>query len=140
MTAVDEPLGESTSMTTREQGLRFLLVGAFNTAFGFALFALLLHLAGDHVHYLVVLCFAMVIAVLVAFTAYRLFVFQVRGNVLRDLARFSLVYVGVLAANAIALPLLVEVARLPILSAQAIIVVATVIANFLLHRSFSFRR
>jgi putative flippase GtrA len=140
MTAVDEPLRESTSMTTREQGLRFLLVGAFNTAFGFALFALLLHLAGDHVHYLVVLCFAMVIAVLVAFTAYRLFVFQVRGNVLRDLARFSLVYVGVLAANAIALPLLVEVARLPILSAQAIIVVATVIANFLLHRSFSFRR
>ena len=140
MTAVDEPLRDARSMTTREQGLRFLLVGAFNTAFGFALFAVLLHLAGDRVHYLVVLCFAMVIAVLVAFTAYRLFVFKVRGNVLRDLARFSLVYVGVLAGNAIALPLLVEVAGLPILSAQAIIVVATVIANFLLHRSFSFRR
>jgi len=127
-------------MSGREQGLRFLIVGAFNTAFGFGLFALMLHLAGDEVHYLVVLVFAMIVAVLVAFAAYRTFVFRVRGNVLRDLGRFSLVYVGVLAANVIALPLLVEVAGLPILIAQAIIVVGTVVANFLLHRSFSFRR
>jgi putative flippase GtrA len=134
MTAVRDPL------SGREQGLRFLLVGAFNTAFGFALFALMLHLAGDHVHYLVVLVFAMIIAVLVAFAAYRTYVFRVRGNVLRDLGRFSLVYVGVLAANAILLPLLVEVAGLPVLTAQAIVVVATVITNFVLHRSFSFRR
>jgi len=124
----------------RTQGLRFLIVGAFNTAFGFLLFALMLRFAGDQVHYLVVLVFAMIIAVLVAFAAYRTFVFRVRGNVLRDLGRFSLVYIGVRAANAIALPLLVEVAGLPILSAQAIVVVCTVIASFLLHRSFSFRR
>jgi len=134
MTAVDEPL------SGREQGLRFLIVGAFNTAFGFLLFALMLHLAGDRVHYLVVLVVAMVIAVLVAFAAYRTFVFRVRGHVLRDLGRFSLVYVGVLAANVIALPLLVEVAGLAVLTAQAIVVVGTVITNFLLHRSFSFRR
>ena len=134
MTAVDEPL------SGREQGLRFLIVGAFNTAFGFLLFALMLHLAGDRVHYLVVLVVAMIIAVLVAFAAYRTFVFRVRGNVLRDLGRFSLVYAGVLAANVIALPLLVEVAGLPILIAQAIVVVGTVVVNFLLHRSFSFRR
>ena len=134
MTAIDEPL------SGREQGLRFLLVGAFNTAFGFLLFAVMLHLAGDSVHYLVVLVLAMIIAVLVAFTAYRAFVFWVRGHVLRDLGRFSLVYVGVLAANVIALPLLVEVAGLPVLTAQALIVAGTVVANFLLHRSFSFRR
>ncbi len=127
-------------MSGREQGLRFLVVGAFNTAFGFLLFALMLHLAGDHVHYLVVLVLAMVIAVLVAFAGYRTFVFRVRGHLLRDLGRFSLVYAGVLAANAIALPLLVEVAGLPILTAQAIVVVGTVVTNFLLHRSFSFRR
>lgn len=127
-------------MSGREQGVRFVLVGAFNTAFGFLLFALMLHLAGDDVHYLVVLVIAMIIAVLVAFAAYRTFVFKVRGHVLRDLGRFSLVYAGVLAANAIALPLLVEVAGLPILTAQAIVVVGTVVVNFLLHRSFSFRR
>ena len=127
-------------MSRREQGLRFLLIGAFNTAFGFVLFALLLHLAGDRVHYLVVLVAATIIAVLVAFAGYRTFVFRVRGNVLRDLGRFSLVYAVALAVNLAALPLLVEVFAAPILLAQAIVVVGTVIASFLAHRSFSFRR
>ena len=127
-------------MSDREQGLRFLLIGAFNTAFGFVLFALLLHLAGDHVHYLVVLVAATIVAVLVAFAGYRTFVFRVRGDVLGDLARFSLVYAVALAVNLAALPLLVEVFQTPILLAQAIVVVGTVIASFLAHRSFSFRR
>jgi putative flippase GtrA len=124
----------------REQGLRFLLVGACNTAFGFVLFALMLHLAGDHVHYLVVLVAATVIAVLVAFAGYRTFVFRVRGDLVKDLARFSVVYAGALAVNLVTLPLLVEVAGAPILLAQAIVVVGTVAASFLAHRSFSFRR
>jgi len=132
MRAVDEPL--------REQGLRFLIVGAFNTVFGFALFALLLHLAGDRVHYLVVLFVATIGAVLMAFAAYRTFVFRVRGHLLRDLARFSVVYVVAFAANAVALPVLVEVFGVPVLPAQAVFLVVTVASSFLAHRSFSFRR
>jgi putative flippase GtrA len=124
----------------REEGLRFVLVGAFNTLFGFALFALLLHLAGGRVHYLVVLFVATIGAVLMAFAAYRTFVFRVRGRLLRDLARFSLVYVVALAINAVALPVLVEVCGVPVLPAQAVFLVLTVIASFLAHRSFSFRR
>jgi putative flippase GtrA len=124
----------------REQGLRFLLVGAFNTAFGFVLFALLLHVAGHHVHYLVLLVAATIVAVLVAFAGYRTFVFRVRGNVVKDLARFSLVYLAALAVNLVALPLLVEVVGVPILAAQAVVVAGTVVASFLAHRSFSFRR
>lgn len=127
-------------MSGREQGLRFLLVGAFNTGFGFVLFALLLHLAGHRVHYLVILVAATLVAVLVAFAGYRAFVFRVRGNILRDLGRFSLVYLAALAVNLVALPLLVEACGVPILVAQAIVVAGTVVASFLAHRSFSFRR
>jgi len=124
----------------REQGLRFVLVGALNTAFGFVLFALLLHLVDDRVHYLVVLFVATIGAVLFAFAGYRTFVFRVRGNLLKDLARFSLVYVVALAVNSVCLPLLVEVGGVPVLPAQAGFVVVTVVASFLAHRSFSFRR
>ncbi|MDQ3723748.1 MAG: GtrA family protein [Actinomycetota bacterium] len=127
-------------MSGREQGLRFLLVGAFNTAFGFVVFALLLHFADNQVHYLVVLVVATIIAVLAAFTVYRRFVFRVRGRVLKDLGRFSLVYIAALAVNLVVLPLLVEGFGVPILPAQAVVVVGTVIASFLAHRSFSFRR
>ena len=127
-------------MSDREQGLRYLLVGAFNTLFGFALFALLLHVAGGHLHYLVILVLTTIGAVLIAFVGYRIFVFRVRGHVLKDLVRFSLVYVVALAGNAIALPLLVEVVGMPVLLGQAVVVSATVIASFVAHRSFSFRR
>ncbi|MEJ7826469.1 MAG: GtrA family protein [Solirubrobacteraceae bacterium] len=127
-------------MSDREQGLRYLLVGAFNTLFGFALFALLLHVAGGHLHYLVILVLTTIGAVLIAFVGYRIFVFRVRGHVLKDLVRFSLVYVVALAGNAIALPLLVEIVGMPVLLGQAVVVSATVIASFVAHRSFSFRR
>ncbi len=127
-------------MNVREQGLRYLAVGAFNTVFGFGLFALFITLVGDSVHYLVILVGTTIVAVLVAFVLYRRFVFRVQGNVVRDLARFSVVYAGAFAANVVALPLLVEGAGMPVLLAQALVVGGTVVASFLAHRSFSFRR
>jgi putative flippase GtrA len=130
----------TTSARLRGDGLRFLLVGAFNTVFGLALFALLLYLAGDRVHYLVVLFVATIGAVLMAFAAYRTFVFRVRGHLLRDLWRFSLVYIAAFGANVVALPVLVEVVGVPVLPAQALFLLVTVVSTFLAHRSFSFRR
>lgn len=127
-------------MKAPEQGLRYLLVGGFNTVFGYGLFALLLYLADDRVHYLVILVAATIVAVLVAFVGYRYVVFRVRGNVLGDFARFSVVYAVALAVNIVALPVLVEGLGVPVLLAQAVVVMGTVVASFFAHRSFSFRR
>ena len=127
-------------MKAPPQGLRYLLVGGFNTVFGYGLFALLLLLFGDEVHYLVILVAATIVAVLMAFVGYRYIVFRVRGSIVRDFARFSVVYAVALAVNAVALPLLVEAVGVPVLLAQAVVVTGTVIASFFAHRSFSFRR
>jgi putative flippase GtrA len=124
----------------RQQGLRYLLVGAWNTVFGYGLFAGLQLALGDHVHYLVLLVVATVVSVLQAFVLYRTWVFAVRGPWLPDLGRFSLVYVGAFAANLALLPLLVEVGHVPVLLAQAVVVGGTVVASFFVHRNFSFRR
>jgi putative flippase GtrA len=124
----------------RQQGLRYLLVGGWNTVFGYGLFAALQLTLGDHVHYLVLLAVATVVAVLQAFVLYRTWVFEVSGPWLPDLARFSLVYLGAFVANLALLPLLVEVAGLPVLLAQAFVVAGTIAASFLAHRNFSFRR
>jgi putative flippase GtrA len=131
----DEPLIKS-----RQQGIRYLIVGAWNTVFGFCTFAALQLLFGDEVHYLILLTIAMVFAILNAYIGYRRFVFKVEGNWLRDLGRFSIVYIGSLASNFAILPLLVEVAGLPVLLAQAVVVSGSVVASFFAHRSFSFRR
>lgn len=127
-------------MKVPEQGLRYLLVGGFNTVFGYGLFALLLYLADNRVHYLLILVAATIVAVIVAFVGYRYIVFRVRGNILGDFARFSVVYAVALAVNAVALPLLVEGLGVAVLLAQAFVVMGTVVASFFAHRSFSFRR
>lgn len=127
-------------MTERERGLRYLLVGAWNTVFGYGAFAVLQLTLGDSINYIFLLAIAQVLATINAFIGYRLLVFQVKGNVLRDFGRFSLVYAGAFAVNLALLPLLVELCGVPVLLAQAFVVGGTVLASFFAHRNFSFRR
>jgi putative flippase GtrA len=117
----------------------FVIVGGYNTAFGFAAFAAFHFLFSD-LHYLGVLLLAHVVSVINAFFAYRLLVFKVRGNVLRDLMRFWTVYLGALAINAAALPVLVDVIGLHVLVSQALVVFVTALVSYVGHKRFSFKR
>jgi putative flippase GtrA len=123
----------------RDQRVAFLAVGAVNTLFGYLCFAGFLLLLGQS-RYLVALVSAYVIAVLFAFATYRFLVFRVRGHVLRDLWRFATVYLTSLAVNFVLLPLLVELAHLRVLVAQALIVFVTSIMSWMGHKHYSFRR
>jgi putative flippase GtrA len=124
----------------RDHRVAFLLVGAANTAIGFLWFIFFLYTIGLYWGYMAALIFAHVAAVLCAFVLYRRFVFQVRGNVLRDLARFEAVYLVALGVNALLLPFFVEVGGLHPLLAQAFIVLVTTFISYFGHRYFSFMR
>lgn len=123
-----------------DQRVAFLLVGATNTAVGAVWFIVFQALIQDRFGYMAVLGCAHVASVLCAFVLYRRFVFRVRGHVWRDLGRFEVINLGALAINAAFLPLLVEVAHLPVLASQLIIAAGTVLISFFGHRDFSFRR
>lgn len=123
----------------RDQRVAFLIVGAVNTLFGYLCFATFLAILGQR-NYLIALICAYVIAVLFAFVLYRFVVFRVRGHVLSDLWRFSTVYLLSLAVNLVLLPVLVEIAHLPVLLAQALILLATAVMSWMGHKHFSFRR
>jgi putative flippase GtrA len=127
-------------MQTTEQGIRYLLVGLFNTVFGYGFFALLQVTAGTVISYMLVLLIAQVVSTFVAYVLYRSLVFRVRGRFWRDLVRFSLVYAGAFAVNLVLLPVMVSGFGWDVLLAQALIVGGTVIASFFAHRNFSFRR
>jgi len=90
--------------------------------------------------YLLALVCAHVVSVLIAFVLYRLAVFRVRGHVLKDLWRFETVYLTALGVNFVLLPVLVEIAHLPVLGAQGLIVLVTSVMSWLGHKHFSFRR
>ncbi len=88
----------------RREQLLYLAVGGWNTVFGYGVWALLQHLLGDHLHYLVIVVLSWPIAVLNAYLGYRYVVFRSRGSVLRELPRFSLVYVVTLLVNLVRCP------------------------------------
>lgn len=131
----------------KDQRVGFLLVGGFNTGFGFVLFVLFDLTIGtwldgavnETVGSLATLFCAHVIGVLVAFVLYRRFVFQVHGHVWRDLARFESVYLVSIGINAVILPILVNLGWNRIL-AQLSILVITVAISWFGHKGFSFRR
>jgi len=128
----------------RDQRVAFLVVGAINTVVGFLFFAGFLVTVGQWWGkpwgYLVALACAHVVSVLFAFVLYRFVVFRVRGHVLSDLWRFETVYLAALAVNFVLLPLLVEIAHLPVLLAQALIVFVTSVMSWVGHKHYSFRR
>jgi putative flippase GtrA len=122
----------------REQVL-YLAVGAWNTFFGYAVWAVLQLLLGDRLHYLVIVVIAWPIAVLNAYLAYRYLVFRSRGPILRELPRFSLVYAATLVVNLAVLPLALAVAPVNIYVVQALFAVSVVICSYLAHKYYSFR-
>lgn len=119
--------------------IRYLLIGGYNTLFGYGVFAVLWILWGQSLHYIVILSLSHVIAVTNAFFGYRILVFRKKGGAWGDFVRFNMVYLGAFVFNVLALPILIEAANLHPLVAQALLVIVTVVASYLLHRRFSFK-
>jgi putative flippase GtrA len=129
--------------------VRYLLVGGFNTVFGYGLFALLnWSLTGLVAYsYMYAAVLSNLIAITVAFLGYKWFVFRTRGNYLIEWLRCMGVYgssmlIG-LAGLAILVPILRRSLHRPEFAsyiAAAIMTVVTVIFSFLGHKNISFRQ
>jgi putative flippase GtrA len=119
--------------------LLYLVVGGWNTVFGYGVWALMQYLLGDRLHYLVVVLLAWPVAVLNAYLGYRYVVFRSRGPILRELPRFSLVYVATLVVNLVLLPIALRVLPFNIYVVQALLLVIVVVCSYLAHKYFSFR-
>ena len=135
------------------QVLRYLIVGAWNTLFGYGCFflftKLLLHVMPSQPSLAasVATVVATVTNITVSFAGYKLFVFRTKGNFLHEYARSFLVYLPSLIFNAVAIaPLTVSLRRVLPAHAQqapyiagAILAFVTVVISFFGHKHISFR-
>lgn len=128
------------SQLLSDQRVRFLLVGAANTALGYGIFVVLYLVLGDLLPYLAVLVLAYFTASFFAFLAQRWVVFRVTGFFFLDLVRYLAVGLGVLGLNALFLVAGVEWLALPVLGAQALATFIAVVLSYLGHRFISFAR
>ena len=122
------------------EGLRYLIVGGWNTVFGIGVFALLWFLLDEVWSYGLVLLVAKVIALLQAHWSQRTFVWRSKGSFLPELGRFALVYTLTYLANLGLLALSVEILGLPVLGAQMVITFLMVVVTFAVNRTWTFRR
>jgi putative flippase GtrA len=137
---------------SRSQFLRYIIVGTWNTVFGYGCFFLLVRF---FLHFLpaqpaltasIAFVFATVINVTVSFLGYKWFVFRTQGNYLREYRRSLLVYLPSLALSAVAIAPLTGLLRLvPHLQTQAPYAAGAafacfnLIASFLGHKHISFK-
>lgn len=124
---------------TRREQVQYLVVGAWNTLFGYLVWALFQYLLQDSFNYLVILVLAWFPAVLNAYIGYRVIVFRSKGRVWRELPRFSLVYLATLCLNLLFLPVLLRVLPFSIYATQVVFTVIVVVLSYVSHKYFSFR-
>ncbi|HEU5350889.1 MAG TPA: GtrA family protein [Terracidiphilus sp.] len=131
------------------QFVRYLMVGGFNTLFGYALFALLNWVLSGlgRYSYLLAAVLGNVVAITVAFLGYKWFVFRTRGHYLREWIRCLGVYGSTMVIGLVGLAILVPILEhhleRPILApyvAGAMMTGVGVIISFLGHKNISFRR
>jgi len=122
----------------REQVL-YLVGGGWNTLFGYLCFAALYYFLQASLPVAVILVLSYVISIANAYVCYRYIVFRSRGSVLRELPRFTSVYLVALAANLVVLPLALRTLPFNAYVIQALFTVAVVVLSYLGHRFFSFR-
>jgi putative flippase GtrA len=127
---------------------RYLLVGAWNTLFGYGTFALLTAVLNPLVAhgYIWASLISSLFNITVAYLGYKWFVFKTKGNYLREWVRCVAIYSGGIVLGLIALPVLVLLIRhntrlfaeAPYI-AGAVLTACMVVFSFFGHKKFSFR-
>ncbi len=118
--------------------LRFLVVGGWNTLFGYVSFYVLYLLAADRLHYLIIAVIAHFVAVTQSYVMQRRLVFRSAAPVPREFMRFNASLIGTLLFGLLTMALLVEAAGMSPLIAQAIVILLSVMLSYLLHSRLSF--
>lgn len=74
-----------------------------------------------------------------AFLCHKLFVFRTKGNVLREYARYYLVYAVPAALGFVGFPFCIEVLGLGFYTSQALLTAVTIVVSYFGHKNVSFR-
>lgn len=126
-------------ITKHEQKIRYLIIGGWNTVFGYGVFAGLYFWLSNSVHYLFILSLSYIISITNAYVGYKIFVFRTKGNIFKEYFRFYIVYGVSFLFNLATLPFLIEILHFNMYAAQAVVTIVTILGSYVLHKNFSFK-
>jgi putative flippase GtrA len=120
------------------QKTRYLLAGGWNTLFGYCSTIALYYAFSNRLHVIEIGVLGNIIAITMAFLTYKLFVFQTKGNWLREYFRSYLVYGGIALLGIVMLWALVDGLKMPFWQAQGLVMVMAVVISYISHARFTF--
>lgn len=123
-----------------DQRFVFLLVGGANTAFSTILFVVLVMIFHRRYPSTVYLAISWTTSLILAFFAYRLFVFRVSGRLIRDFFRYLATSITGLALNLGLLAVFVDTMHWPAIPVQVVVTCTVVVFTYFGHKHISFRR
>lgn len=120
--------------------VRFLLVGAWNTLFGYLSFVATYLLLRQVLGMAAILAISYAIAMIQSFTTLRTLVFPASDSIWPQLVKFSITNTVVFLANLAFLPQAVAWSGQDPLIVQAVFVATSAVITYYLHKNFSFSR
>ena len=120
------------------QKIKYLLVGCYNTIFGYLIFVILFYYFSLTINYSLLLAASHIISVTNNFFLYRVLVFNVKDKILRNYIRFHLVYFYIYIVNLIFFTILVNLMYWNIYLSQGLIIIVTTIMSYSLNKNYSF--
>lgn len=127
-------------MILDHQKVMYLLVGGWNTIFGYCMGLSLYYLLYDYLHLLVILVMTNMLTISMSFFTYKLFVFKTTGNWLIEYVRCYVVYGGIALVGMLLIWIMVDFIEVPFWIAQALIVMVTVVLSYASHKRFTFKK
>ena len=139
MTRRYRPAADGLRRLAGDRRVRYLFAGGAAAVLYYAAFAVGWSTLGGHLPYLAVALLANLVTALPTYQIYRDLVFRVTGPWCRGFLKFYVLCLGSLACVTGGLPLLVEVAGMPVLVAQAVVILGSPLVNYQLGRLWAFR-
>ncbi|KKR38755.1 MAG: GtrA family protein [Parcubacteria group bacterium GW2011_GWF2_40_10] len=125
-------------LINHKEKIAYLLVGVWNTIFGYGSFVLLYYLFSLYVHYLFLLVISNILSITNAYVGYKFFVFKTKGDYLKEYIRFYLVYGVAFILNLVLLPVIVEFFKISPVIAQIFVIGLVIITSYFGHKHYSF--
>jgi putative flippase GtrA len=122
-----------------QRKINYLLVGGWNTIFGYLVFVALYFLFHRQLHYMVIFIVSNIISITNAYIGFKFVVFKTKGNYLREYLRFYIVYGTTIALNLVLLPVLVEIFHISPVIAPAGLVFISALFSYIGNKKFSFK-
>jgi putative flippase GtrA len=123
----------------RDEKLRYLSVGIWNTGFAYMAFGLLYLALHEKVYYLVISCIAHFFAATNAFICQRVLVFRSQAKWWPAFVRFNLVQLLSLLWALAGIVVLVEIFQLNPFASQLVVMSVALVVSYILNRDFTFK-